>query len=53
MPQPSIPRPRVWRGLAVGTLWMVVLWGWMTGYWLSGHVVSKVARVTTFTISRE
>ena len=53
MLRPTMPQPRLVRGLAAGTLWMVVLWGWMTGYWLFGHVVSKVARVTTFTISSE
>ena len=51
MLRPSIARPGVWRRLAAGTLWMVVLWGWMTGYGLFGHAVSKVARVTTFTTS--
>ena len=53
MLRPSIPRPGVWRGLAAGTVWIVVLWGWMTGYWLFGHVVSKVARVTTFTLASQ
>jgi hypothetical protein len=38
------------RGLAAGALWVVVLWGWLTGYGLLGRTVSNVARALAFTM---
>jgi hypothetical protein len=50
MLRPAIPRPGVVRGLAAGALWVVLLWGWLTGYGLLGRTVSNVVRASAFTM---
>ena len=50
MLRPVIARPGVARGLAAGALWMVLLWGWLTGYALLGRTVSNVVRASAFAL---
>ena len=50
MLRPSIARTGVVRGLAAGALWMVLLWGWLTGYGMFGRTVGKVVRASAFTL---
>jgi hypothetical protein len=37
-------------GLVAGALWMLLLWGWLTGYRLLDHALGKVMRVSAFTV---
>ena len=46
----SIPRDRLVLGLVAGALWMVLLWGWLTGYRLLDRALGKVMRVSAFTV---
>jgi hypothetical protein len=47
---PSMPSTRLVRGLAASVLWMVLLWGWLTGYSLLGRTMGKVVRASAFTM---
>ena len=49
----AIPRTDVVRRLAAGAVWMVLLWGWLTGYGLLGRTVSNVVRASAFAMPSE
>ena len=50
MLRPVIPSTGVVRGLAAGALWMVLLWGWLTGYGLLGRTMNMIVRASAFAL---